>query len=132
MNGIHHEKTEQWIALLNDDDEVVVRHCRQILHGMVPQIEERFSFGIPFYHYFGMFCYINKVNDGIMLGFCRGKDLLLSYPQLTMQGRKMVAGITLSKPGDFMKFQVRELIAGAAIWQREAAMLGRKFANRKQ
>lgn len=94
---------------------------RELLLESVPGIEEKFSFKVPFYHYYGMFCYINKTKQGIELNFCRGKDLTIAWPQLQMKERIMVAGISFEKFADLRKYNIKAIIAGAAAWQVEAS-----------
>ena len=53
----------------------LVEQLRQLIHDMVPGVQEKLSFKIPFYHYFGMYCYINPVKNGVDLGICNGKKI---------------------------------------------------------
>lgn len=103
---------------------------RQLLLESVPGIEEKFSFKIPFYHYHGMFCYLNKTKDGLDLGFCRGKDLVMAFPQLDLRGRDMVASVVLTQPKDIQQLQVPELIIAAAAWNEEAKRIRKSFLKK--
>jgi uncharacterized protein len=113
-------KVDDYIEALDDNRRAIAERLRELLLEYVPHIEEKFSFKIPFYHYYGMFCYINSIKDGIALGFCRGKDLTLSFPQLEQEDRKIIALIRLYTPKDIVTKQVRDVILAAAAWNKEA------------
>jgi hypothetical protein len=122
------EKVDQYIESLPDEERLVAETLREMIFDLVPNVEERFSFKIPFYHYYGMFCYLNRVKSGgLELAFCRGKDLILAYPELQLKGRAMIAGITIMKVRSMPESQLRTLIAGAAAWQQEASMVKKPF-----
>lgn len=103
---------------------------RQLLLENVPGIEEKFSFKIPFYHYHGMFCYLNRTKAGLDLGFCRGKDLVIAFPQLDLRGRDMVASVILTQPKDIHQLQIPELIIAAAAWNEEAKRIRKSFLKK--
>lgn len=103
---------------------------RQLLLENVPGIEEKFSFKIPFYHYHGMFCYLNKPKAVLDLGFCRGKDLVIAFPQLDLRGRDMVASVILTQPKDIHQLQIPELIIAAAAWNEEAKRIRKSFLKK--
>jgi uncharacterized protein len=120
---------DDYIEALDDNRRAIAEKLRDLLLAHVPGIEEKFSFKVPFYHYFGMFCYINVIKEGIALGFCRGKDLVLSFPQLEQGDRKMIALVKLSTPKDIVSKEVRELIITAAEWNREAKLMNKPMVN---
>jgi uncharacterized protein len=93
---------------------------REMIFSLVPAVQEKLSFKIPFYHFFGMFCYINAVPGGIDLGLCRGKDLAAEFPSLETKGRAIVATVTLYSKKEICIKQVKEIIIAAAVWNEEA------------
>jgi hypothetical protein len=124
---------DQYIDGLPEEERLVAEKLRELIFELVPNVEERFSFRIPFYHYYGMFCYINRLKGGgVELAFCRGKDLVLAYPELQLKGRAMIAGITIMKARSFPASQLRAIIAGAAAWQQEAWMAKKAFILSKK
>jgi uncharacterized protein len=125
-------KVDDYIETLDDTSSNIAAQVRQLLLEYVPGIEEKFSFKIPFYHYFGMFCYINAIKDGIALGFCRGKDLAIAFPQLEVEGRKIVALVKLYSPKDIITKEVRRLIIAAAEWNQEAKRLKKPMVAAKK
>lgn len=111
---------DDYIEQLPVPQNKLARQVRQLLLNLVPEIVEKLSFKIPFYHYYGMFCYINKVPNGIDVGFCRGKDLSDEFPQLEIKGRAIVATVTIVAPDDIKQKELREIIVAAALWNKEA------------
>lgn len=112
----HTRLVDLYIDALNENEERIVEKIRMMLFELVPGIEERFSFRLPFYHYYGMFCYINKVKEGIEFNLCRGKDLLMAFPELNRKNRATIAGITICSSKQMNIQQLRELILSAAEW----------------
>jgi hypothetical protein len=120
---------DSYIESLPEEKAVIATRVRDLLHELVPGLEERFSFRIPFYHYFGMFAYLNEIPEGIDLGFCRGKDLVLAFPQLELRGRAMVASVVLRHRNDIREKNLRELILHAAAWNEEARRQGKSMVR---
>jgi hypothetical protein len=117
-----------------DELQEIAEHIREILFRTVPDIQESFSFKVPFYKYFGMFCYMTTMGkkNQLHLSFLRGKDLVAMYPQLEQKGRVMAASICFSSKKGFNKAEITELITTAAIWQKEAFELGEGFLQKKK
>lgn len=116
-------QVDSWIEMQEAPYNTIAEVLRKTILETVPGVIEKYSFKIPFYHYYGMFCYLNKTKTGIELCFCRGKDLVDAWPQLKTNERAMVAGISFNSMTDLKKHSIRSLIAGAAAWQEEAARL---------
>ncbi len=125
-------QVDAWIDALDEDRKKIAEELREIILEHIYGVEERFSFKLPFYHYYGMFCYINKVKKGIELCFCRGKDLLIAYPELELKNRSMIAGITFSGIQPFNKQEITQLISGAAAWNKEARQSKKGFLTKKK
>ena len=125
-------RVSSYIEGLPEHQQPLAEAVRGLIYTLQQPVEERFSFGIPFYHLLGMFCYINPIEGGIELGFCRGKDLVLAYPQLEMGNRAMVAGVKLYQLKDIQRKEIMNLLEGAAAWQVEAAAAKRKFVAAKK
>ena len=117
-----------YIEGLPDEEKWIAEKLRELIFEIIPNAEERFSFKIPFYHYFGMFCYINRLKaGGVELAFCRGKDLILAFPELHMNGRAMIAGISIRQLHQMDSGLVRSILSAAAEWQEEAFKAGKPF-----
>jgi len=112
-------QVDAFIDALEIEQQQIANTIRNILLTKVDGIEEKFSFKTPFYHYFGMFCYISKVKEGIELCFCRGKDLALAFPQLSMKNRKLIASVTITNSKEIAAFEIVQIIQEAAALQIE-------------
>ncbi len=126
-------KVDSYIEMLPEKEQQMAAYIRELIFNVVPNAEERYSFKLPFYHFHGMFCYINylKKGGGIELVFCRGKDLLLAFPELETKGRAMVAGITLHSLKEINVSFLQSLIAAAAAWQTETHVAQKPFIQQK-
>ncbi len=111
---------DDYIFNLSEQQQKLANRLRQLILTMVPAVVEKFSYKIPFYHYFGMFCYINAIPDGIDLGICRGRDLATAFPSLEEKGRAIMATVAIYSLADFEKKEVAAIIAAAADWNKEA------------
>ncbi len=117
------KKVDEYIESLPDERREIAEILRELIIENVHGIEERLSFKVPFYHYFGMFMYLNNTKEGIDVAFCRGKDLLEAFPQLELKSRAAIATVTVTSKKDIIKFGIRELIINAAAWNEEARKL---------
>lgn len=104
-----------YIDALPMERKALAEQLRHTIHALVPGVQEKLSFKIPFYHYFGMFCYINPVKDGIDLGICYGKRIAADFEHLEVKGRAIVATVRLHTLKDIELKQVAEILATAAI-----------------
>jgi hypothetical protein len=115
-------KVDEYIDALPEEQQRLAHKIRKLLFEAVPQIEERFSFRLPFYHYYGMFCYLHVAKGCVNLCICRGRDLLEVFPQLEQKARASIASVTLYQISDITKLEVPAIIAAAAEWNKEASL----------
>jgi hypothetical protein len=118
---------DEYISILPEDLAELCESLRRIILETVPGATEKISFKIPFYHYHGMFCYLNRVKDGIDVGFLRGRDLREIFPQLQQGTRKIVASVIIRDKTDIRKLELPAIIAAAAEWNEEAARMKKPF-----
>jgi uncharacterized protein len=123
---------EEYIALIPDNRQRIVERIRLLIMENVPGIKEKLSFKIPFYHYFGMFLYLNNTKEGIAVGFCRGKDLTTEFPQLELKGRAIVATLLIKNEKEIVTKNLREIVVAAAIWNEEAKRLKLPMVKKKK
>jgi uncharacterized protein len=123
---------DSFIDGLPDDKKAITVQLHRIIHALVPAVQEKFSFKIPFYHYFGMFCYINPVKDGVDLGICNGKSIAAGFPSLKVKGRALIATVRLHSLKDITGKQVEEIIAASAIAKETAAKAKKKTPKAKK
>lgn len=131
MNFTASHKVNDYIDALTQNEQRLAHTIRKLLFATVPQIEERFSFRLPFYHHYGMFCYIHAGRECINFCVCRGKDLLELFPQLEQKARASIASVTLYQMSDTSKLEVPALITAAAEWNKEAALRKIPILKRK-
>lgn len=110
-----------FIETLPQPQQAIAEKLRELLFEQMPGIEERFSFKLPFYHYYSMFCYLHYNKSGLHFCFCRGKDLVMAFPQLEQKGRAAIASVTLHQLKDIQLLEIPQLIVAAAEWNKEAA-----------
>lgn len=123
---------DEYIESLPDDKREIAEQLREMILTLIPHVQEKLSFKIPFYHYHGMFCYLNEVKDGIDLGLCRGKDLADVFPQLEQGKRVMVASVIIRSKKEIQTKQIEEVLLTAANWQEEAKRLKISMINAKK
>lgn len=125
-------QVDAFIEALPQPQQALAERLRELLFETVPQVEERYSFKLPFYHHFGMFCYLHFDKAGLHLCFCRGKDLVDAFPQLEQKGRAAIASVTVHSAADISRLELRQLLASAADWNKEAAALKMPMISRKK
>ncbi|HYO21940.1 MAG TPA: DUF1801 domain-containing protein [Flavisolibacter sp.] len=113
---------DAYLESLSQPQQAMAQRLREMLFELVPSIEERFSFKLPFYHYYGMFCYLHADKHGLHFCICRGKDLAMAFPQLQQKNRASIASVTLHEWSDFSRLEIATLIAAAAEWNKEASL----------
>jgi uncharacterized protein len=114
---------DAYVDGLPSDRFMLCAYLRQLIITTVPGVEERLSFRIPFYHYYGMFMYLNNTKQGIDVAFCRGKDLIEAFPLLELKNRATIATITIVDKKQVLQYDLPQLIATAAEWNKEAKAL---------
>jgi uncharacterized protein len=115
-----HPLVDEYIFNLSSQQQAIAEKVRSLLLTLVPGIQEKLSFKIPFYHYYGMFCYINTIPNGIDVAFCRGKDLVEQFEYLNAKSRAIVASVQLYTVKEITEKQIHEIIITAALWNEEA------------
>lgn len=111
---------DEYIDQLPEEKAGLVQKLRHLMLSLVPGIQEKFSFKIPFYYYHGMFSYLNATKDSVNVAFCRGKDLINEFPQLEIKNRAIIASVSIKTEKDIDTFQLKQIIVAAAIWNEEA------------
>ena len=114
---------DAYIESFPEQQRLLMQYLRSLILKTVPQVEETFSFKVPFYKYHGAFCYLTPDGDGVAFSFCRGKDLVEAFPQLQEKGRAVVASVTVHETKDIVRFELVEVITAAAQWNEEAKRL---------
>jgi uncharacterized protein len=121
-SSIASRQVDAYIESLPQPQQAFAQKLRETLFEAVPGIEERFSFKVPFYHYYGMFCYLHADKQGLHFCFCRGKDLVMAFPQLEQKNRASIASVAVHQWSDFSRLEITSLISAAAEWNKEASL----------
>ena len=114
---------DAYIEGLPEEKQELCQQLREMILENIQGIEEKLSFKIPFYHYFGMFMFLNQTKEGFDVAFCRGKDLLEAYPQLQQKDRAIIASVCIKTKKDIIDYDLRQMIITAAEWNKEAKQL---------
>lgn len=117
------KSVDEYIDGLPDEKKDIASYIRELILENVPGVQEKLSYTVPFYHYFGLFMYMNNTKEGIDIGFCRGRDLLEAFPQLELKSRATMATVCVKTKKDIARLEIRQLILSAAAWNEEAKRL---------
>ena len=123
---------DSWIEALPASLIETAHKTRELIFETVNGVEEKYSFKLPFYHYFGMFCFLtyNRKLNALDVTFIRGKDLIELFPQLEQRDRATAASIVLHRLGDINRLQLQEVLVTAAAWQQKAKQLKIAFIKK--
>ena len=66
---------EDFIAAQPAESQFRLRTLRKLILDAAPQVGESIKYGIPFYTYHGLLCYLNPKGDHVDFGFCQGVQL---------------------------------------------------------
>lgn len=93
----------------------IIKRLRKIILATDPEIEEKLTYGNPFYYYQGRLCYIKPRKELIDLGFCRGVDMVGDYKVLEKKGRAEVATISYKEAADIKEEELKEILKEAIM-----------------
>jgi len=99
----------------------VVGFLRELILSCSPTINEEISYGLPFYYYHGRLCYINAHDDGVELGFCRGKEIKDPYGLLEPTDRNDVKSVSFKSVKNINPDKVIALIYQALLINEQKA-----------
>ncbi|TAE17667.1 MAG: hypothetical protein EAZ47_05020 [Bacteroidetes bacterium] len=111
---MYHPQVDAYIEGLPDHIQPIAEKVRQCLHACVPNIQERLSFNIPFYHLHGMFAYCGNTKEGYEISLAYCTDLLEVFPQLYRRNRKLFVSLLFQKKSDIVT-QELELVLLSAV-----------------
>jgi hypothetical protein len=92
-----------------------------------PHTQEKISYKIPFFNFYGPICYLSPNKEGVDLSFTRGRELDDESKLLDARGRKEVKSITFFSVAETEEHEdeIRRLL-------NEAAILNEYHARQKQ
>lgn len=126
-----------FLDYLPEDHLKIVEVLRELVLECIPEVVEKLSYNVPFYHRFGRICFIwpSSVNwgttrrTGVDLGLCRGN--LLSDPSyLDIGNRKQIYVKTFHHVKEIDHGTLRQLLYEAVVIDEEYGM--KKKVRRKR
>lgn len=63
---------DEYFALLEEPHTTVASEVRNFIRRAAPELAEEMKYGVPFYTFKGMVCYLNVPKSGVVLGFPNG------------------------------------------------------------
>ena len=109
---------EDYILKQNEPFQSLMLYVRSVIQRTIPEIEEKFSYRIPFYHYGKKpMIYLNvlKGTDYLDVAFIQGIQLESDYPELKdYNSRKKVRSIQIKNIEDFDELQFVKLLHSAS------------------
>jgi hypothetical protein len=104
-----------FIAEQPEENRAILYRLQRIILDSAPQIEEKLSYKIPFYYYYGRLCYLNPHRHGVDIGFCRGFALANETGLLESKNRAEVKTITYPAADTIAEKPLREILQEALI-----------------
>lgn len=92
----------------------IVIRIRSIIKSTIPDIEEKLSYGVPFFYHHGPLCYINVRKKCIDLGFTKGYALSNKQGVLESKNRKQVPTISFYNESEIDELTIKEILFKAA------------------
>lgn len=90
---------EDFLLDLPAKEQPIAIRLREIILESIPDVEERLSYGVPYFYRFSRICFIwpasapnSAHDDGVLLGFCRA-NLLSNENGLFEMGHRKEVGI---------------------------------------
>lgn len=98
MQNVSFESIDEFLEFLPDNELKIVEILRKIIFSCIPDIEEKFSYNVPFYKRHSNICYIwpssvqwgNVKNTGVQFGFNKGYLMQDEINWLEKGNRKQV------------------------------------------
>jgi hypothetical protein len=108
---------QEFIANQPNQQKEIMSVLRMWLLDLGPHAQEKISYKIPFFYFYGPLCYLNPVFNGVDLGFAQGKRLSNEQKLLQSKNRKVVASILFHSLAEVeeQEEKIRQILNEAAI-----------------
>lgn len=108
---------QRFIAESEPHQREIMTILRSWIFDVGSHVKEKISNDIPYFEYYGNFCYLNPVQGGVDLGFVHGNILSNEQHLLESKGRKLVKSATFYSVAELEEHEeeVRHLLNEAAI-----------------
>jgi hypothetical protein len=106
-----------YISLQTDTRKEIMTILRSWILDLGPHAQEKISYKVPFFYFYGHLCYFNLNKDGVDLSFTKGFELEDETKLLASRGRKQVKSVTFYSVAELEEHEeeVRRLLNQAAI-----------------
>ncbi len=90
---------------------------RSWIHDLGPHVQEKISYRIPFFYFYGPLCYLSPKQEGLELAFTKGHLLEDESGILRPEGRKQVKSCVFFSVAELEEYEemLRHLLNQAAI-----------------
>lgn len=108
---------QDYIASQRTSQKEIMSVMRRWILDLGPHAQEKISYTVPYYYFYGPLCYLNPALDGVDLSFVHGKKLSNEHQLLENKNRKTVASIRFHSLAELeeREEQVRQILNEAAI-----------------
>ncbi len=132
MKFAKYKDFDAFFEALLPSEQAICAILRQLILDHFPELQEKFSYGAPFYHLNSRVCFLypaslpySGIETGVNFGLNRGHLLSNEDGMLEFADRKEVAYIHLEKPGDIQTNRILEIL-------HEAILLDEAMATNKK
>jgi hypothetical protein len=109
-------KVEQFINSQPKVHQELYWRLRDLIFKAAPNIEEKPTYGIAFYYYFGRVFYLGPLKTGgVDFGFCRGFELSNEQDLLATRNRNTVKSIEITSVDDIDEAAIMQVIQEALM-----------------
>jgi len=107
----------QLISEQPDPQREIMTILRSWILDLGPHTQEKLSYKIPYFSFYGTLCYLNPHEEGIDLGFTKGYELTDDQKILESKGRKQVKTVTFHSVAELEENEetIRHILNEAAI-----------------
>ena len=107
----------QFIQEQPEPQREVLTILRSWILDLGPHTQEKLSYKIPYFSFYGTMCYLNPHSEGVDLGFTKGYELSNDQGMLEAKGRKQVKSVTLYGLAELEEHEdtIRRILNEAAI-----------------
>jgi uncharacterized protein YdhG (YjbR/CyaY superfamily) len=110
-------EVQEYIASERPSQKEMMSVLRRWILDLGPHAQEKISYKVPYFYFYGPLCYLNPAAEGVDLSFVNGKKLSNDQKLLEEKKRKTVASIRFHSLAEVeeREEQVRQILNEAAI-----------------
>jgi len=108
---------QQYISGKESPDKEVLTILRSWVLDLGAHTQEKISYTVPFFYFFGPLCYLSAGKEGVAFSFVNGRELEDEAKLLQSNGRKQVKSVTFHSVAELEEHEdeIRRLLNQAAI-----------------